>query len=900
MTYQVALTATGAAKLAAGIVNLTHMALGDGGGSEYDPDGTEIALVNEVYRQPLSAYNVTANKVIMQLSVPITDGGFHIREAGVFDTDGDMIYIANLATRYKPLPAEGGASDLSITLVTTVSNIANLTVTVDGTAYITQTVLTAELANKIDKVDDKATAAEAEAATDTDKFMTPETTYAAYGASDPVVLTTSPHNQLITESILTGSAASMVINLADVATYPKSKLNRIALTIANLSNKNWTITPAAGSGASSETLSITGSTTTPPTYALDATSLPTVTNGTIASNLFTATANNASAQTFDYVAGGTVESITPQMKFVPGTVLTVDPASTTGSTKFNYSASNTVQVGSKLLVDVGGTVSEITVAAGSQASVSVFDSGWGQLSYANLEDGSLIAVGTSNRKLARSTDGGTSWTFLATLGGTGAISGIAGACYFLGKAYIGLIYSTNQSTINLWSSSDWTTWTSAHSQTFTNAGSCGVATNGAVLSVLYGTYNAPGFGTQDIRPFSSTDGMIFTVRTEQSFIEDGTGNSAVLLEHRYSNGQFISACYRGALSSPDGINFTKYQATVSQLIISIDYFNSLYIIARQDNYSTFAIYSSSDLTTWILRQTAAGATYWGRILVSSGLLTLPVYNSTTVYTSANGTTWSNNTATGAAFSAYSGAYNNGQFIYGKISTREMWISSTGTSGWTDVNPDAATYQFTMTSPSIVVPAWAGLGGQTEQFSVSATSTPSFVAATIPAYTRSGNVITAMYAQVTGQSGTHVQLKALTLNSGDALSQIGATLEAGTLQTINGKTGLILAPGKVAMLTPTADGWLSDRDNVTGKVITTNYTMTAADDIVVLGANNLTATLPDATAVEPWKVYKVKAGDFTGGIIATQSGQTVDGTTPPTLNALDSLNVYSNGANWLID
>ena len=52
------------------------MAIGDGGGSEYQPTGSEIELVNEVYRKPLSSYNVTGNKVVMQLSITLADGGF--------------------------------------------------------------------------------------------------------------------------------------------------------------------------------------------------------------------------------------------------------------------------------------------------------------------------------------------------------------------------------------------------------------------------------------------------------------------------------------------------------------------------------------------------------------------------------------------------------------------------------------------------------------------------------------------------------------------------------------------------------------------------------------------------------------------------------------------------------
>lgn len=616
--------------------------------------------------------------------------------------------------------------------------------------------------------------------------------YAPTTISSSGTLTTS-----ISMLIATG-AGGYTTTLPDASTFPASQLGKPIYYVNNSSAAN-SIGVETG-GYTSVTFSITGATTTPPLYALSSTTLPTVSNMTIAGNVATATANSASAQTFDYVTANNILQVTPKMTFTNGNVLSVDPTSTTGSTKFNYATTNTVQVGSKVQVDIGGTVSEITVAAGSQSGNAVFDSGWGQLSYADVNDGSLIAVGTSNRKLARSTDGGSTWSYLATLGGSGAVSGVAGACYFLGKMYIGLIYTTNQSTINLWSSSDLVTWSSAHSQTFSNAGSCGVATDGVTLSILYGIANIDAVGTQSVYPFSSTDGTTFTAGTTQTFTAVDTG--ALVLEYRYINTKFVAALYKGLLSSTDGINFTKYQASPLQLIISISYFNSLYISAFQDDTS-FNIYSSPDLATWTLRQAAAGATYWGRIVASGSLLTVPVYNSTTVYTSSNGTTWSNNTATSAAFSAYSGAYYSGKFVYGKISTREIWTSTTGTAGWTSVNLDIATYQFTMTSPSITVPTWAALGGQTEQYSVSATSTPSFVAANTPVYTRSTNDITITYAAVTPSAYTHLQLKALTMNNGDVLKQIGADIRIDVDFNITVPVG-----GKYQLIPTSTAGWQS--------------------------------------------------------------------------------------------
>lgn len=805
MAYQVILTTIGEAKLAAGIVNLTHMAIGDGGGSEYQPTGSEIELVNEVYRKPLSSYNVTGNKVVMQLSITLADGGFYVREAGIFDEDGDMIYIANIATRYKPLPTEGSASDLSVTLVSTVSNLANLSVTVDGTAYVTHNILAVELSDKLDKTNDKATSTEAVTATDGDKFITSETAYAAYGAADPIVLTSgSTHTHAIDESIITSTIAPMTIELADTGDYPKSKRNRIALTIANLSNSNWTINGKA-SGSTNVTLSIAGATNNPPVYALDATSLPTIANGAITSNVFTASANAASAQTFDYVSSGDISSITPQMTFTPGAVLTVDPASTTGNTKFNYSASNTVQVGSKLLIDLAGTISEITVAAGSQATTTAWETKTANNFTVMFGDGLGHVVGLvrgSASQIGYSSDYGATWNFSSLV--VAASQGVFGMAYHNGvwvictaANYLNQVQTSTDNGVTwtktleiggsypishpfhngstfcwinngrMYTSSDGVNW-SSHSVS---------GLSGANLSVAYGNgmYLAISQYSNDNKLFKSSDGITFTQ----------INNALLPIAPSWSGPIFATYSYLAGFNGSVWYISPTYQGN-----------NQNSIILSNDNLNTF--YSSGAIlpsTNSILV-----ANIGSKILASN---IQPTSSAGIVTSSDNGVTWSN-----ASSGFPSGSSST---VVGITGGEEFWAftfpnyTNLGSIRYTGNNGG---YQFTMTSPSIAKPNWAALSGEQLQYSVSVTSTPALTTAATPTYTRSGNVITATYAQVTGVSGDHVQLKALTLNSGDVLSQIGATLLTVGRQTINGKTNITLSAGKVAMMVPTPNGWLS--------------------------------------------------------------------------------------------
>ncbi len=806
MAYQVILTTIGEAKLAAGIVNLTHMAIGNGGGSEYQPTGSETELVNEVYRKPLSSYNVTGNKVVMQLSIPLADGGFHVREAGIFDEDGDMIYIANIATRYKPLPTEGSASDLSITLVSSVSNLANLSVTVDGTAYVTHSILAVELSDKLDKTDDKATSTEAVAATNNDKFITPETVYLGYGSADPIVLTSgSTHTHAINESIITGAIAPMTIELADTEDYPKSKRNRIALTIANLSNSSWTINGKA-SGSTNVALSIAGATNNPPVYALDATSLPTIANGAITSNVFTASANAASAQTFDYVSSGDISSITPKMTFTPGTVLTVDPASTTGSTKCNYSASNTVQVGSKLLIDLAGTISEVTVAAGSQTPTVAWETKTTNDFTVMFGDGLGHVVGlvrNSTSSIGYSSDFGATWNFSSLpIPGTQAIFGMAhhNGVWIIctGANYLNQVQTsldngvtwtktleigggspishpfhngTNFCWINngkMYTSSDGVNWGS-HSIS---------GLNGNSFSVTYGNgmYLAISQYSNDNKLFKSSDGNTFTQ----------ISNASLPISPSWSSNQFPLYSYLAAYNGNIWCISPTYQGnSQNSVILSNDNLNSFYSSSAILPAATSRICVANVGTKILVANMALNS--------GAGIIT----------SSDNATTW--DTAS-SGFPAWTSS-----FITGISGGEEFWAftfpnpTNLGSIRYTGNNGG---YQFTMTSPSIAKPNWAALGGQTEQYSVSITSTPAFTAAATPTYTRSGNTITATYAQVTGLSGTHVQLKAATLNNGDVLSQIGATLLTVGRQTINGKTNITLSAGKVAMMVPTPNGWLS--------------------------------------------------------------------------------------------
>ncbi|EPW7357515.1 phage tail protein, partial [Escherichia coli] len=115
---------------------LTHMAVGDGGGTLPTPDSKQTRLVHEVWRHTVNRVILDAthqNRIIAELVIPPETGGFWIREIGVFDEYGDLIAVGNTAESYKPTVAEGSGRAQTFRTILTVSSTATVALTVDNT-----------------------------------------------------------------------------------------------------------------------------------------------------------------------------------------------------------------------------------------------------------------------------------------------------------------------------------------------------------------------------------------------------------------------------------------------------------------------------------------------------------------------------------------------------------------------------------------------------------------------------------------------------------------------------------------------------------------------------------------------------------------------------------------------
>ncbi|WP_343711503.1 phage tail protein [Kosakonia radicincitans] len=138
------LTSQGAALLANATalgtkLNITQMAVGDGNGTLPTPDATQTKLVNQKRIAPLNMLSIDANnasQIIAEQVIPENEGGFWIREIGLYDDNGVLIAVANCPETYKPQLQEGSGRTQTIRMVLIVSSTAAVTLKIDPSVVL--------------------------------------------------------------------------------------------------------------------------------------------------------------------------------------------------------------------------------------------------------------------------------------------------------------------------------------------------------------------------------------------------------------------------------------------------------------------------------------------------------------------------------------------------------------------------------------------------------------------------------------------------------------------------------------------------------------------------------------------------------------------------------------------
>lgn len=126
-----------AAFASATTVEITHIAIGDGATV---PSGGETSLYNQLALKTISGSGTVVgadNVAYFDCFLEAAEGPYTIREAGLYDVDGDLIAIAHYDPPInKPIPASGQTVEGTVRLEVAFSNVANITISIDPSLQV--------------------------------------------------------------------------------------------------------------------------------------------------------------------------------------------------------------------------------------------------------------------------------------------------------------------------------------------------------------------------------------------------------------------------------------------------------------------------------------------------------------------------------------------------------------------------------------------------------------------------------------------------------------------------------------------------------------------------------------------------------------------------------------------
>lgn len=265
--YYALLTNVGAAKLANATalgeqVEITQMAVGDGNGALPTPNPAQTALVHELSRAPLNTLTidpVNTNQIIAEQVIPEDVGGWWIREIGLYDSDGDMIAVANCAETYKPLLQEGSGRMQVIRVILIVSSTQAVTLKIDPSVVLATRQYVDDQIIQVKAFVDQQLAAHI-AAADPHKQYAPKASPALTGTPTAPTATAGNNSTQLANTAFVKAALVAVIGGAPTTL---DTLKEIATAINNDPNFSATINNALALKAPLASPAMTGTPTAP-------------------------------------------------------------------------------------------------------------------------------------------------------------------------------------------------------------------------------------------------------------------------------------------------------------------------------------------------------------------------------------------------------------------------------------------------------------------------------------------------------------------------------------------------------------------------------------------------------------------------------------------------------------
>ncbi len=265
--YYALLTNVGAAKLANATalgeqVEITQMAVGDGNGALPTPNPAQTALVHELRRAPLNTLTidpVNTKQIIAEQVIPEDVGGWWIREIGLYDSDGDMIAVANCAETYKPLLQEGSGRMQVIRVILIVSSTQAVTLKIDPSVVLATRQYVDDQIIQVKAFVDQQLAAHI-AAADPHKQYAPKASPALTGTPTAPTATAGNNSTQLANTAFVQAALVAVIGGAPTTL---DTLKEIATAINNDPNFSATINNALALKAPLASPAMTGTPTAP-------------------------------------------------------------------------------------------------------------------------------------------------------------------------------------------------------------------------------------------------------------------------------------------------------------------------------------------------------------------------------------------------------------------------------------------------------------------------------------------------------------------------------------------------------------------------------------------------------------------------------------------------------------
>lgn len=133
------LAAIANASVSESTVNFAKVAVGDGNGAYYTPTREMTALRNQKWIGPVASVQVDENNpnwINVEAVIPATDGGFFIREIGIFNEADVLLAIGKLPETYKPEMESGSTKDLYLKAIFEVTNATVISLKADPSVVL--------------------------------------------------------------------------------------------------------------------------------------------------------------------------------------------------------------------------------------------------------------------------------------------------------------------------------------------------------------------------------------------------------------------------------------------------------------------------------------------------------------------------------------------------------------------------------------------------------------------------------------------------------------------------------------------------------------------------------------------------------------------------------------------